>query len=168
MESVKTLVEWLDTTDYAIWFRESLYGWPTALTFHAFGTAIVIGFIFIIALRLLGLFRTIPINSLKTLFPIIWIAVVIQVWSGFSLWMTKPTRYMNDGMFQSKFSLVVISVIVTIIFQIVFWQNSAKWKDPKATPSQGIKVFVVVTTLLWAGVLVAGRLTAYLGSLYMS
>jgi hypothetical protein len=163
-----SVIEWLDSTSYAIWFRESLWGWPTALTFHAFGTAVVIGFIFIIALRMMGLFRTIPITSLKTLFPIIWVAVLIQVWSGFSLWMTKPARYLNDGMFQSKLSLVITSIIVTIIFQVVFWQNVDTWEAAGGTPSRNIKIFVAATTLLWCGVLVAGRLTAYLGSLYMS
>ena len=161
------MIEWLDSTEYAIWFRESLWGWPTALTFHAFGTAVVIGFVFIIALRMLGLFRTIPFTSLKTFFPIIWVAVLVQAWSGFSLWMTKPARYMNDGMFQSKFSLVVASIIVMAYFNVLFRREAAKWDAAGSVSSWGVKV-VAVSTLLWAGVLVAGRLTAYLGSLYMS
>jgi nitrite reductase/ring-hydroxylating ferredoxin subunit len=53
------VLEWLTSTPYADWVRES-WGWPLALTVHAFGTATVVGFIFIIGLRLLGLFRTIP------------------------------------------------------------------------------------------------------------
>ena len=60
-----------------------MWGWPFALTVHAFGTAIVIGFIFIINLRLIGFFRTIPFSSLNRLFPVIWIAFVFQFLSGF-------------------------------------------------------------------------------------
>ena len=68
------MLEWLTNTPYAEWVRES-WGWPIALTIHAFGTATVVGFIFIIGLRLLGLFRTIPYTSLSSFFPVIWIAI---------------------------------------------------------------------------------------------
>jgi len=59
----------IQSTPYATWVRES-WGWPFALTFHAFGNAIVVGLIFIICLRLLGLFRTIPYTSLQKLIPV--------------------------------------------------------------------------------------------------
>ncbi len=51
------MLTWLESSDFSVWARgDSLWGWPFALTMHAFGTALVIGFIFIINLRLLGLF----------------------------------------------------------------------------------------------------------------
>ena len=52
------LLESLGMTEYAAWVRESLWGWPLSLTFHAFGNAIVVGLIFIIGLRFVGVFRT--------------------------------------------------------------------------------------------------------------
>ena len=84
------MLEWLTNTEYAEWVRES-WGWPLALTIHAFGTATVVGLIMIIGLRLFGLFRTIPYTSLSSFFPIIWIAIAFQFISGFTLWMTKPS-----------------------------------------------------------------------------
>ncbi len=62
--------EWLENTEYAAWVRESV-GWPIALTFHAFGNAIVVGLIVIICLRLMGLFRSVPYTSLNRLIPVI-------------------------------------------------------------------------------------------------
>ena len=44
------MLEYLNKTEYADWVRESL-GWPIALTIHAFGTATVVGLIFIIGLN---------------------------------------------------------------------------------------------------------------------
>ena len=161
------MIEWLDSSAYAVWFRESLWGWPAALTIHAFGTAIVIGFIFIISLRLIGLFRTIPYSAMNKLFPIIWFAIVLQVLSSYSLWMTKPARYLGDGMFESKLTLVIVSIIVTAYFHRVFSRGAAEWEKAGRVSSRAVK-WAAVTTILWAGVLVAGRLTAYLGSLYMS
>jgi hypothetical protein len=160
------VLEWLTNTDYAVWVRQS-WGWALALTFHAFGTAMVVGLIFIIALRLLGFFRTIPYTSLNKLLPVIWIGVIIQVLSGGTLWVSKPARYLADGMFQFKFAFVVASVIVTIYFQQILNRETPVWQSAGLPAVKGnTRVLVAVTTLLWAAVLVAGRLTAYLGQLY--
>ena len=159
------MFEMLAQTPYAEWVRESLWGWPLALTVHAFGTAAVIGLIFIIGLRVVGLFRTIPYTSLNRLFPIIWTGVVLQVMSGFSLWMTKPEQYVGAGMFLAKFTFVVTGIVVTAFFQNTIRRDAAAWDAAGTVSSRGAK-FAAAAALVWAAVLVTGRLTAYLGSLY--
>jgi hypothetical protein len=158
------VLEWLAQTPYAIWVSES-WGWPIALTFHAFGTAIVVGLVFIIGLRLLGLFRTIPYTAMSKLFPLVWIGVACQVISGFTLWVTKPAQYLADAMFDTKFTLVVISIVVTGYFQSIMKREAAAWEAAGTVSSRCVKV-VAATALLWAAVTIGGRLTAYLGSLY--
>ena len=160
------MLEWLETTAYADWVRES-WGWPLALTVHAFGTATVVGIIFIIGLRLLGLFRTIPFTSLSKLFPVIWIAVVCQVASGFTLWMSKPAQYLGAAMFDSKITLVITGIIVTAYFQGTIKREAPAWEKAGAVSSRGIK-FVAAAVLVWTAVNIAGRLTAYLTSLYIA
>jgi hypothetical protein len=123
------VLEYLNNTPYAEWVRES-WGWPIALTIHAFGTATVVGFIFIIGLRLLGLFRTIPYTSLSSLFPAIWIAIAFQFVSGFTLWMSKPAQYMSAGMFDVKFTLVIVGVVVTAYFQGTIKREAPPGKRP--------------------------------------
>ena len=158
------MLEWLTNTPYAVWVRES-WGWPFALTLHAFGNAMVVGLIFIICLRMLGLFQTIPYTSLNRLVPIIWAGVAIQVFSGFTLWSSKPAKYLSDGMFLWKFSLVILGVIVTVYFHKTLKREAAAWREAGAVSPWGVKV-VAATALVWAAVLIAGRLTAYLGQLY--
>jgi hypothetical protein len=98
------VLEWLANSSYANWVNQSA-GWPIALTIHAFGTAVVVGFMAIIGLRLVGLLRGIPYSSLNSLFPYVWVALGFQVLSGFTLWMPKGSRYFHDGMFDVKFTL---------------------------------------------------------------
>ena len=161
------MIEYLENSAFSEWARgESLWGWPFALTVHAFGTAILIGFIFIIGLRLLfGLFRTIPLTSLSGLFPVVWIAAVFQVLSGFTLWMTKPSKYLSDWAFIIKFSLVCSGLVLTWFYFNMLSRESAEWEAKGAIPRRGY-VFAAATMAWWAAVLIAGRLTAYLGSLY--
>lgn len=160
------MLDWLANTDYATWVRQS-WGWALALTFHAFGNAIVVGLIFIIALRMLGFFRAIPYTSLNRLLPVIWIALIVQVVSGTTLWMSKPAKYLADGMFQWKFTFVVLATVTTIFFHQMLRRETPVWQSNGTVTIAG-KRFVAVTALLWAAVLVAGRLTAYLGQLYHS
>ncbi len=160
------MLDWIASTDYATWVRQS-WGWALALTFHAFGNAIVVGLIFIIALRLLGFFKSIPYTSLNRLLPVIWIALVVQVLSGTTLWVSKPARYLADGMFQWKLFFVIAASVVTVFFHQLLNRETPKWQSAGLTAVQGnTRVWVAVTALLWAAVLVAGRLTAYLGQLY--
>jgi hypothetical protein len=158
------VLDLLQNTPYATWVRES-WGWPFALTLHAFGNAMVVGLMFIICLRMLGLFQTIPYSSLNKLLPYIWAGVVIQVYSGFTLWSSKPTKYLSDGMFLWKFSLVVLGVVVTWYFHNILRRESVAWTQAGAVPPRGVRI-VAATALVWAAVLIAGRLTAYLGQLY--
>ncbi len=160
------MLEWLQTTAYSEWVRES-WGWAFALTIHAFGNATVVGLMFIMGLRLFGLFRTIPYTSLNKLFPFIWVAVLFQFLSGFTLFMSKPPRYVRDGVFDIKFSLVVIGVVLLVYFQKMLKSDAANWQAAGKVTSRGVRL-AAVACIVWAFVIVMGRLTAYLGSLYIA
>lgn len=160
------MLEWLQTTAYSEWVRES-WGWAFALTIHAFGNATVVGLMFIMGLRLFGLFRTIPYTSLNKLFPFIWVAVLFQFLSGFTLFMSKPPRYVRDGVFDIKFSLVIIGVVLLVYFQKMLKSDAANWQAAGKVTSRGVRL-AAVACIVWAFVIVMGRLTAYLGSLYIA
>lgn len=155
----------LESSQFSAWVRGELWGWPLALTIHALGTAIVIGFMFIICLRLLGLFETISYASLRRLFPVVWAALVLQLLSGFALWMTKPTRYVADVSFLLKILLVIVGFVLTLYLYGTLKREAASWDAAGAVSSRGFK-FVAPLLLVWCVVLIAGRLTAYFGALY--
>lgn len=156
----------LGKTAYADWVRES-WGWAFALTIHAFGNAIVVGLVLIMAMRLFGLFRTIPYSSLPKLFPFIWVAICCQAYSGFTLWMSKPGRYVQDPVFLIKFSLVCIGIVLLVYFQRTITRESPEWDKAGKVTSNGLRL-AGAAALCWAFVIIMGRLTAYLGSLYVA
>lgn len=160
------MIEWLETSAYADWVRES-WGWPIALSVHAFGVATVIGVMAVIGLRLLGVFRAIPFALLGKLIPLLWIALIAQVLSGLTLWMSKPGKYLADFMFDFKMSWLIVGAILTIWFQMVLNREAAAW-DKSGTASFEGKLLVGGTALVWAFVTIFGRLTAYLSTLYIA
>jgi hypothetical protein len=160
------VLELLGNSQFSALVRSELWGWPLALTIHVLGTALVVGFVFIVGLRLLGFFKMFPYTSLSRLFPVIWVALAIQYLSGFTLWMTKPTQYVADGGFMLKVSLVVVGTILTMFFYRTIKREAPTWEAKGGVSPRGIK-FVAATLLVWGGALVASRLTAYLGSIYI-
>ena len=158
------MLEWLENTQASNWVRTELWGWPFVLTIHVLGTALTIGFVFIVSLRLLGLFALLPYASLQRFFPVIWIAFAIQFLSGFVLWMTKPAQYDADAAFVLKFLLVVAGMALTLGLYKTILREAAAWESKRA-PSPRAVQFVAATLLVWSGVLVASRLIAHLGSI---
>lgn len=160
------MLAWLESTPFSAWIRgDSLWGWPLAITIHVIGTAVVIGFVLIINLRLLGMFRTIPFASLARLFPFVWAALVVQLVSGLALWMAKPTRYVADVAFELKFAFVVIGTVLMLYLFGTMKREAGAWDVKGAISSAGTRM-IAPTLLAWCLVLVASRLTAFLGSLY--
>jgi len=158
------VLEWLESSQFSVWIRTALWGWPLALTLHALGTALIVGFILIIALRLLGLFKMIPYTLLERLFPVVWAALVLQFVSGFMLWMAKPTQYVTDIAFMLKFLLVIVGIFLTWSFSTTIQRESAAWEMNGAVSSRGVQL-ATAALLLWCVVLIAGRLTAHLGAI---
>jgi hypothetical protein len=161
------MLEWLEFTPVAIWVKES-WGWPFALTAHSFGSAIMVSFGIVMALRLLlGVFRTIPAASFIKLIPFIWVSLVAQAASGILLWMTKPARYLSDGLFDVKLAFIITGIIMTLYFQRTLKAEAAGW-DANGGGLASVRgsQYVAAVALAWSAVLVTGRLTAYLGQLY--
>jgi hypothetical protein len=159
------VLEWLENTQVAIWVRTELWGWPFVLTIHVLGTALTIGFIFIVSLRLLGLFALLPYTALQRLFPVIWIALGMQLVSGFLLWMTKPSQYDADVAFVLKSALVAAGIALTLGLYKTIAREAAAWESKGAASSPRAVGFVAVTLLVWSGVIIASRLIAHLGSI---
>ena len=158
------MLEWLESSQFSAWIRTDLWGWPLALTFHALGTALIVGFILIIALRLFGLFKMIPYTLLDRLFPVVWGALGLQFVSGFMLWMAKPTQYVGDIAFVVKFLLVIVGIVLTLYLYRTIKREAAS-RDAKGTASSQAVRLGSAALLLWCVVLIAGRLTAHLGAI---
>jgi hypothetical protein len=157
------MFEWLEASALSEFIRTDIWGWPVALTLHVIGTAMLVGLIFVIGLRFLGLFELIPYSSLTRLFPLIWVAFGLQVLSGFLLWMTKASRYVADGAFELKVLLIIVGVVLTYQFSRTMQREAVSWDTAGAIASHKTRMAATLM-LVWAAALIAGRLTGYLGS----
>jgi hypothetical protein len=151
---------WLESTGLATWTRESpsLWAYPTILTLHTVGLAMVVGASAVIALRLLGAGSRIPIATLVSLFPFIWIGFLINAASGLLLFIADATTKSQQTVFYVKLVCIAIALGATVMTRPLL--ASAVGSTLPAAPKG--RALAAVSLLFWAGAILAGRLMAYL------
>jgi len=151
---------WLESTAYAQWILTGLTGWPLVLSLHAIGLAIAVGTVYAMNLRLLGFYRTIPLSAVRPLISFAWIGIAINVFSGFSLFMTQASVYVTSIPFIVKISAIALGIVALVITQKMLKREGANW-EASGVSSQGRNV-AIASMALWTLAVVTGRLIAYL------
>lgn len=87
------ILAWLEATALSIWLRESstIWAYPTVLTLHTIGLAVLVGASAALDLRLLGFGSAIPLATFAKAFRVIWIGFWINAVSGVLLFGAEAT-----------------------------------------------------------------------------
>jgi hypothetical protein len=154
-------MESLEQLSFIVWVRESgsLWGFATFLFMHTIGLATLAGVSASIDLRVLGFAPTLPLAPLRRLFPLMWAALALTVFSGVVLLLTDLSNKLRTPVFAIKLALIALAVInLRILYTRVFRDPHI---DTKPLPANA-RVLAFTSILLWVGATTAGRLMAYL------
>jgi uncharacterized membrane protein len=130
------------------------------LSLHAIGLAIAVGSVFVLSLRLLGLYRAIPVSAVHELLNFAWVGIAINVFSGFSLFMTQASYYVTSGPFLVKISAILLGIANLAYTQRVLARELPNWQA-NGISMQG-RYLAIISMVLWTVAVVTGRLIAYL------
>ncbi len=138
------------------YLRESTYGFSFLLTGHVVFMCLFMGLIIMMDLRLTGLgTRLTPaVEIQKRLFPWQMFGFVMVMITGGLIFYSKPVSYYGEGYFWLKMGLIAGAGINAGVIHVVTGRGGG-W-DSRAARFAGI-----ASLLLWAGVLITGRLIAY-------
>lgn len=155
------MMAWLEATALATWTRQSpsIWAYPTILTLHTVGLGIVVGANAVIDFRLLGFAPRISLPSLSPLFRMILWAFLLNAATGVMLFMSDATTKSKQPVFYIKLTLIVLALWNTNIVRRGILQDG-----PIGAPLHlpRYRRLAVVSLVLWAGAITAGRLMAYL------
>lgn len=162
--SLRPLFEWADTLPSSIALRESLNAYPMLLTAHVVSMCLFAGLIAYWDLRLVGLaLKRVSVSDIpKALFPWALTGFAISLITGGLLLYSKPMVYYTNFYFWLKSSMIVLAGINMMVFHYTTERSVASW-DTSAKPPLGGQLAGVFSLVLWAGVVVTGRLMAYSG-----
>ena len=83
---------WLEHSEFSTWMRESDWGHPIVLCFHAVGMALVVGISFMFSARVLGYAKSVSLAAFDQLFGLAWFGFAMNAASGIVLLMAEPRR----------------------------------------------------------------------------
>jgi hypothetical protein len=155
------MFEWLETTAPAIWVGESLWGYPIMLGCHVVGLAIVVGIFLMRDLRLMGLFQGISYESLDSLRNLGWTGFVINAISGCFLFASQATTFITSTPFLLKITMIFLAAICAGILQNRLRDHAVTW-DSAGAAAGDVRFIAMVSSALWIGAIISGRLVAYL------
>lgn len=153
-------LNWLESNWYAQWILTSATGWPLMLSLHAFGLAIILGVMFALNLRLLGFYRSLPYSSLYGLMGIAWIGIWMNIFTGLSVFLTRPGGYLTSIPFLLKMGFIAMGIIILIYTRKTLSREAAGWDAAGAAPSIAMRLGLGSLTF-WVFAVISGRLIAY-------
>lgn len=160
--SLLSFCQWLEKTPWSIALHESLWVYPIVESIHVLTLCLFLGTAVMLDLRLLGLtMRRVPVSEVaRQLLPWTATGFVVMVITGALLFYAIPVRTYLNIFFRVKVVMLILSGINVWVFHSTAYRRVAEWDLDPVTP-RGAKIAAALSLLLWAGIVVAGRMIAY-------
>jgi hypothetical protein len=160
--------QWLMETDLSTAFADTthLSTWliiPVSQCFHILSVAVVMISVGTLNLHLLGLAgrRQTFAQLAHHLIPWIWGALGVLFITGTIQTIAEPGRELLNIGFRVKMVMLLMTVMITIIYQITLNKDPLFWEQSPQRRQTG-RVLAAIALVLWVGIAAAGRLIAYL------
>lgn len=148
------LLEALEASPPAALLRTSFYLYPVVSALHILAIGALVTSAALMDLRVLGIGRAIPVATvLSYLRPVAIGSLIIALLTGFALFSIRPLDYLVMPVFQVKLALVAVATINALAFEFI-----GRGRGGKQT---GLKAMVILSLLLWPGVLLLGRFIGF-------
>lgn len=160
---MRQFAEWLSTTAPSVYLQEhNAWTIPAIQSIHIVGIAMVMGSVLMIDLRILGFAGTDQTlrQTASRFGPWLTGSLWLLLASGILMVVGEPVRELVTISFWVKMSLVAIGTIVAVMFQSAIRRHEREWEDTLVHRAS-VKGIAVATFLVWAGIIVLGRLIAY-------
>ena len=158
----RSIFEWVDAFPSSIALRESASGFPVLLTVHLVSLCMFAGLLVMMDLRLMGIgyLRT-PLSQIQErLFTWQMLALAVSSISGLILLYSQPLRYYGKVLFWTKMALMGLAGVNALVFHLTIYRSVHLWDRDRVPPVRA-RVAGAFGLILWGGVVVFGRLTAY-------
>lgn len=129
---------------------------------HILGVSSLFGAVLVLDLRLLGLWRSIPLGSIaRPTVPIAAIGFIVAATSGLCLISTNGSEYVGNPFLLIKFPAIFVGVLnVAVLSRLPAWKDRDA-RAPSAAEQRQLSIFGGISLLSWLTAIGAGRLIGY-------
>jgi len=160
--SLLAFCEWLDATAASTALHESMYMYPLVESTHVLTLMLFVGLAIVLDLRLLGLIlRGVPVSQVAgRLLPWTIAGFVVMTLTGLLLFYAIPVRTYQSIFFRAKVIFLILAGVNVWYFHTRVYKRISEWDRDVITPRAARRAGLA-SLVLWAGVIVAGRMIAY-------
>lgn len=153
---MEALLAAVEASGPAAALRTARWGYAGVNAAHILGIALLVGPILALDLRMLGLWRSIPIAPLAAVLrPVAATGVAIATLAGVALFSVQATHYADLTLFQAKLALILVGLAGALALHRAAGPDLAQ-----ASPAR-LRAQAALSICCWLGALVCGRLIAF-------
>jgi hypothetical protein len=154
--------QWVESTSSSQALAGSIWTYPAIESLHAIGVAVFLGLLLVWDLRLLGvMFTRVPVTEVwARLIPWITAGAVFMMTTGVMLFWAKPVYSWGHIFFRIKIAALLLALLNAAVFHLGIERRLVDW-DLTPTPPRAARIAGVCSIVLWAVIVVAGRLIGY-------
>jgi hypothetical protein len=161
----KAMVAFLKSTAISHAMTTSPILWPICETLHFIGLALLIGGAGFIDLRLMGLFKSVPLSAAMQLRKWAILGVAINVVTGTLFFIGEPGQYINNVAWYFKLLFLAVALINIVVFEITQGKKMLTVAAGQDTPTS-FQVVGAVSMGSWFLVLYFGRMLPFIGNAF--
>jgi hypothetical protein len=161
--TITGVLEWLEATAPAVLIQQSAYGFVIAVAIHLLGLTLSVGTLLWVDLRMLGL--AVPRASLqyvyRSLAPWFLAGFAVMLTSGAALFAAFASSAYANLYFRIKMAALVLAAVNALVFHFAVARQSANDGRDELEPSAAVRAAGLTSLLLWAVVILCGRMMSY-------
>lgn len=156
--TILEICSWIENTALAIAIRESGTLFPVIESIHVIALTFVVGSIWIVDLRLLGVAsRNRSVTRLTNeILPWTWGSFALATITGLLLFSSNAIHYYENIPFRIKVALLVLAGLNMLLFHSTTYRSVSNW-DIAEKPPTAAKVAGGASIVLWVAIVAFGR-----------
>ena len=154
---------WLQDSALGHAMRESgVWTYGTVNLVHILGVSSLFGSVLVLDLRLLGLWKRIPIATItQPTVPIATAGFLIAAFSGVCLLATKATEYVGNPFLYIKFPAIGLGMANVLVLNLLPAWKARKTRDLTSRENNQLSVVGGISLVSWLTAIMAGRMIGY-------
>jgi hypothetical protein len=160
---VRDVFVWLQQSALGELMRtSSLWTYPVVNLLHIFGIAALFGAVTIIDLRLLGVWRKVPLAAISaSAVPVSMGGFFLAATTGVGLLATNATDYIGNPFLLIKFGAIAVGLINVALLNLSPGWNARARRELQPNERRSLAVFGGISLAAWISAVAAGRMIAY-------
>ncbi len=140
----------------------SLWTYPAVNLLHIFGIAALFGGAMIIDLRLMGVWRRVPLSAVAQMaVPVATVGFAVAATTGAGLLATQATEYVGNPYLLVKFAAIALGIVNVAALNAAPAWRARRERELLPEEQRRLAIYGAVSLAGWTTAVAAGRLIAY-------